>query len=158
MTIPTVSENRVRNEKLQEYWKAYNAMVKLAKEVGITSSNVVGEYTERICADILGLELAPSNQSGFDAVDADGKRVQIKGRRINSGNTAKLTTLWNLDFDYIVAVVFDDEGSIKFVQKITVEAVRRDVKFDEKKRCWRVTASEKKNTKDGYTSLTHLFV
>lgn len=144
-------------DDLKKFWTKYNAFLLEAKQLGLTSSNLLGEYTEKLCASTLGLELQSGNMQGYDALDASGKRVQIKGRRISKGNVAKLTTLWNLDFDYIVAVIYNSDGSLKFVQKITVEAVERDFQIDKRKNCRRVIARLSDMNRDGYEDLTHLF-
>ncbi len=145
--------------ELISFWKLYNETLIESKLCGFKTSNILGEYTEMLCCSVLGLtNVETSNNNGFDATDKEGKKVQIKGRRISSGNIAKLTTLWNLNFDYIIAVIFHGDGSIRFSQKISLEAIERDIPFVTKKSCWRVIANSIKSGTDGYEDITELFV
>ncbi len=43
---------------------------------------VTGEIAEYEAARLLELELMPARQEGFDAIDSQGRHLQIKGRRI----------------------------------------------------------------------------
>ncbi|UEM04729.1 hypothetical protein JL101_004620 [Skermanella rosea] len=45
------------------------------KPLGIT-----GEMGEYLAAKILGLQLAEARAPGYDAIDDDGRRIQIKAR------------------------------------------------------------------------------
>ena len=135
-------------------WKAHNELRLLAEENGFSTKNVLGEFTEMLCADVLNLELTENNQEGFDAYDTSRARIQIKGRQIKSGNSAKLTTLWNLDFDFIIAVIFDATGNVFFAQKIPVSAVIKKTKIDPKKNCRRYIANIKDVGSYGIEDLT----
>ena len=73
-----------------------------------TANNPIGDYTEWLVCNRLGLEIQGNNQAAFDAVDPQsGDRYQIKGRR-SSGNTVQFSSIRNLEthgFDFVVAVV-----------------------------------------------------
>lgn len=144
-------------QEVIDFWKQYNQMLLQAKKYGFMTNNILGEYTERLCISAFNLKPVTNNNIGYDATDEFGKRVQIKGRRITKGNVAKLTTLWNLEFDYIIAVIFDDQGALKFAQRISLEAVVRDTPFVTKKNCWRVIANRSNSGKNGYVDITDLF-
>lgn len=81
-----------------------------------TQNNPLGDYTEWLVAQTLGLELAHNSKAGFDGVSKDGIRVQIKGRRLTSSNKARqLSAIRNYaenDFDQLAAVIFDEHFDI----------------------------------------------
>ncbi|HET7322333.1 MAG TPA: hypothetical protein VFI96_07565 [Longimicrobiaceae bacterium] len=80
------------------------------KPLGIT-----GEVAEYEAARLLGLQLAPARQAGYDAVEAvDGeeRRLQIKGRYI-PGKMKPGSRLGSIDiakeFDAVLLVLLDEE-------------------------------------------------
>ena len=53
------------------------------REMGVLSTrNLVGDVAEWIACEELGLTRARASQKGYDATDAEGRRVQIKGVRL----------------------------------------------------------------------------
>lgn len=140
-----------------QVWLMHNNLRQFAKINGFTTGNILGEYTEFLCSERLGLELITNNNQGYDAIDKNNAKVQIKGRQIIKGNSAKLTTLWNVDFDYIIAVIFNDMGHVYFAQKIPVSTVIKKTKMDFKKNCRRYVANIKDSGNDGIEDLTSLF-
>ncbi len=75
-------------------------------------NNPVADFAERIVADYLELDLAPP-VAGYDATDRQGRRYQIKARRITPQNKSRqLGVIRKLDqneFDDLIAVVFDED-------------------------------------------------
>lgn len=49
-------------------WSIHNNLRHLSEEFGFTTENILGEYTECLFADKLGLLLAKNNNQGYDAV------------------------------------------------------------------------------------------
>ena len=77
------------------------------KPLGIT-----GEVGEVTAARLLGLTLCDARQPGYDAVGADGRRVQIKARRLlpNSGSGQRFGSI-RLDHEWdTVALILLDEN------------------------------------------------
>ena|SRR2546426_1312199 len=81
-----------------------------------SSNNPVADYTEGLVAARLHLELRGKSASGYDAVDAAGKRYQIKGRRLTPHNqSTQLSALRNLKdgpFDFLVAVIYNPDFTV----------------------------------------------
>jgi hypothetical protein len=103
-----VSDDRVlailRDAKLlaREYYQL------TGKPLGITSE--VAEYE---AARILGIELTPARQAGYDGVemrDGAGRRVQIKGRVVQPTSTSQMLGRIDIlkDWDSVVLVLMDD--------------------------------------------------
>ena len=66
-----------------------------------------------------------NSQASFDAADAAGVRYQIKGRR-SDDRRVPFSAIRNLDqrgFEFVIAVVFDRDYSIRFAFKLTHAAV-----------------------------------
>lgn len=87
-----------------------------SRDVIRSINNPIGDYTEWLVARALGLNLTANSAAGYDAIAEDGRRVQIKARRISASNKSRqlgaLRNLEKADFDDLVAVIFDDDFSI----------------------------------------------
>nr|VFK21824.1 MAG: hypothetical protein BECKLPF1236B_GA0070989_12775 [Candidatus Kentron sp. LPFa] len=61
-----------------------------ARGVVRTRNNPIGDYyTEWLVAEALDLELTDNCAAGYDATNSNGKRYQIKGRRITPENNSR---------------------------------------------------------------------
>jgi len=87
-----------------------------------TSNSPVADYTEWLVASHLGLQLVGNSRSGHDAVDTDGTRYQIKGRRLTASNgSTQLSAIRNLnnaDFDVLIGVMFNEDFSVAYAFKV----------------------------------------
>lgn len=105
-----------------------NAMRELRRRDLIRSSNnPVADLAERAAADHLKLTLQPKSNRGYDAVDEAGQRYEIKSRRVTAANRSRqLGQLRNLEqrpFDYLVAVIYDEEVQLTELWKVPVDHV-----------------------------------
>jgi hypothetical protein len=77
------------------------------KPLGIT-----GEFGEYVAARILGLELADARFPGYDAVDDDGRKIQIKARSIPSTKKLGGQRLGSIrldhDWDCVMLILLDE--------------------------------------------------
>lgn len=87
-----------------------------------TANSPVGDYAEWLVADRLGFRLASNSTAGYDALDDQGVRYQIKCRRISRESKGRqLSAIRNLstkDFDFLIVVLFDHQMEIDQVYKI----------------------------------------
>ena len=111
-------------------------VLRVLKARGTTRStnNPVADYAEGLVAKGLGLELVSKSNRGYDATDpATGDRYEIKSRRITSHNkSTQLGALRNLGqapFDFLVAVIFNEDFSLAYAAKIPREVVVEKSKF-----------------------------
>lgn len=92
------------------------------RQVVRTSNNPAADYAEKIAMQRLTLIQVGKEQKGFDAVDAQGCKYQIKGRRLTRHNSSRqLSVIRNLNehlFDYLVAVIFDEVFAVQEIWKI----------------------------------------
>lgn len=92
--------------------RVYEKTTQGRRRLGMT-----GEVGEVLCCQLLGLKLCADPRSqGFDAVDTDGKLVQIKARRSESDglprDVGRLSTFSLHKFDYALLVLLDVEYRI----------------------------------------------
>lgn len=64
----------------------------LRRRVVKTRNNPIGDYTEWLVCQRLELEMQTNSQAAFDAIDSNGVRCQIKGRR-SAGNTFQFSAI-----------------------------------------------------------------
>jgi hypothetical protein len=87
-----------------------------------TANSPLGDYTEWLVAQKLNLTLSGNSTAGYDAIDVAGTKYQIKSRRVHPANRSRqLSPIRNLDdqhFDYLIAVIFNDDFSIQQAVKI----------------------------------------
>ena len=117
-------ETMTVNELLALY---VQVLAELRRRGTIRTNNTVGEYAERLVADCLHLDLQTSSTAGYDAVDADGTRYQVKSRRVTAHNpSTQLGDIKDLEgFDYLIGVLFNEDFTVRRVLKIPRDVVPR---------------------------------
>ena len=123
-----------------------------------TENNPIGDYTEWLVCNRLWLEIQGNSQAGFDAVDPQAVKYQIKGRRA-SGNSVQFSAIRNLEnheFDFVVAVVFDEDYSIRFAFKIAYTAVKQLARYQEHTNSHLLILTERAVELDGVEDITQL--
>jgi hypothetical protein len=111
-----------------------NVMIELKDRQLIRSTNnPVADYAEKIVSDRLGLKLVSCSNEGYDAIDKKGIRYQIKSRRVSLSKKSKqLGVIRNLkkqSFDFLIAVIFDSEFSVKEFWKIPHPSIEKHARF-----------------------------
>jgi hypothetical protein len=118
-------------ELLQSYYKILDEL--RARNIVRTSNSPIGDYAEWLVAKQLGLSLVANSNSGYDAVDSSGVKYQIKGRRVTARNRSRqLSAIRNLthhDFDYLIAVIFNEQVVVEKVVKIPHEIIDKYSRF-----------------------------
>jgi hypothetical protein len=101
-----------------ELLRLHGAVINELKQRGVvrTRNNPVGDYTEWLVSQALGLTMADNSTPGYDATDAQEVRYQSKGRRVTAENPSRqLSAIRNLDantFDFLAAVIYDENYDI----------------------------------------------
>lgn len=107
-------------EKAREVAVEYYQLT--GKPLGIT-----GEVGEWEAARLLGLNLAAARETGFDATDSAGRRLQIKTRSIPASKPLGGQRLGSIDinkpWDAVLLILMDEE----FQPTAIYEAGREDV-------------------------------
>jgi len=130
MTGPGTPDPSVR-ELLGRYAEVIDAL----RDRGVvrSSNNPVADFTEHLVCLGLGLTRAPNSRAGHDATDGDGRRYQIKGRRITPHNpSTELSAIRRLDsrpFDFLVAVVYRPDFTVDYAAQIPIDVVADRARF-----------------------------
>jgi hypothetical protein len=103
------------------------------RELIRTSNNPVADYAEKIAVENMGLYRVGKEERGYDAIDGGNRRYQIKGRRITRHNSSRqLGVIRNLEehlFDYLIAVIFNDDFSLNEIWKVPHRFVKENSRF-----------------------------
>ncbi|MDP3775504.1 MAG: hypothetical protein Q8Q85_14690 [Gemmatimonadales bacterium] len=98
-----------------------------------SANSPVAGYAEWLVARKLRLRLAANSTAGFDATDRQGKKVEIKARRQTpTSRPSHFSALRGLEekrFDYLIAVLFDQDYSVVRAIRLPYKAVRRLARF-----------------------------
>jgi hypothetical protein len=98
------------------------------REVVRSSNNPVADYTEWLVAKALSLEQLRGSTTGCDALDSEGRRYEIKGRRLTRhNNSTQLSVIRGLDlchFDFLVGVLYDEHFLVSRACLIPHEVVK----------------------------------
>ena len=99
-----------------------------------TLNNPIADYCEWIISQKFGWKLENNSKSGYDCIDNDNKKVQIKCRKIeNLKGSRQLGIIRNLDtepFDYLIAVIFNNQYEILEAYKIPNILIKKYAKFN----------------------------
>ena len=113
----------------QQILGLYAELIEVLRTRGVvrSSNNPLADFTEGIVAKALGLKVCGNSNSGYDATSPDGIRYQIKGRRITLHNpSTQLSAMRRLDerpFDFMAAVLFNPDFSVKYAALVPIETV-----------------------------------
>jgi hypothetical protein len=98
-----------------------------------SSNNPVADYTERLVATALSLDLQSKSTTGFDGADRKGKKYEIKGRRVTKENrSTQLGVIRGLEqghFDYLAGVLFSEDFAVTRACLVPREVVLRVAKY-----------------------------
>lgn len=107
----------------------------------VRTRNIVGDLAEYVACDRLGLNLEPASTKGFDAKDAQGRRVQIKGVRLPNRQLSIMRDFNDGHFDRLVVVLFDEDYAVRRIFDFDRAEVARRSSFDKHQRGNRLTLS-----------------
>jgi hypothetical protein len=87
-----------------------------SRNITRSTNNPVADYAELLCEKALSLRRAPGSTKGYDAVDRNEQKYEIKGRRLTTHNTSRqLSAFRGLDeehFAFLGGVLFRDDFSV----------------------------------------------
>ena len=132
----------------------------LRRGVVETRNNPIGDYTEWLVRRRLRLTKAAKNEKGFDAIDADRIRYQIKGRR-DEGNAVQFSAIRNLDaqdFEIVIAVVFNNDYAIRLAVAIPHDVVPEFARYQQHTNAHNLILSESVLHHDDVVDIRQLLV
>ena len=100
----------------------------------VRTENITGDVAEYLFC--LALNLTPTPQAHIDAVARDGKRYQIKGRRVTTRNPSRelgsIREMAGQHFDFLAGLLFDETYGIKRAAIIPHAVVMERARFVER--------------------------
>lgn len=102
------------------------ALTSLKAKKIIRTKNLVGDLGEYYCKEKFGLKLEENTvNKGFDAIDTDGLKVEIKTRRTPEGRSKVIFR--SFDFDYCLYVELDEFYQPNRILKIDVNTIKENL-------------------------------
>jgi hypothetical protein len=140
----------------------YGSILTVLRERGVTRSenSPVGDYAEHLASIAFGLTLVNNSAIGYDGVDADGLRYQVKGRRITRWNPSRqLSAIRGLGasgdpFDLLLGILFDGEFRVWRAAVVPLSVVKLRAKRQEHVNAWRLMLTEPVWALPGVTDVT----
>ncbi|MBR0406252.1 MAG: hypothetical protein IJI68_13785 [Eggerthellaceae bacterium] len=118
-------------EEISELWADYmRATNRIAAALG-RSANIVGEYAERLVSEYYGGELLTASNKSADIRLRDGRLIQVKSRVPRQTSTTSLSPIRSWDFDLLVVVLFNPDGSIMEALEMTADVAKSHARRDE---------------------------
>jgi hypothetical protein len=111
--------SELRTQRVTELLRSYAEIIQelTKREICRSTNNPVADIAELIVVRALGLTQAKRSMKGYDAVDAAGKRYEIKGRRITAHNGSRMLSAIrdceSAHFDYLAGVLFNEDFSLR---------------------------------------------
>ena len=103
-----------------------------AREILRSANNPTGDYGEYLFCRAFGWTQQANSKSGFDALDAEGTRIQIKARRPHSRNPSRqLSGIRNIEkrpFDLLAGVIFLEDYRVARAALVPFELVQAHVR------------------------------
>jgi len=130
----------IKKLKTKELLSLYSNILEelLCRKVVRTANNPVADYAEYLVADKMGLNLANNSNSGYDAIDKDGVRYQIKSRRFNNHRQPRqlgvIRDIEKNNFDFLIAVLFDFNFNVVEAYKIPKDLIVKYARFSNHQR------------------------
>ena len=136
---PNVNLKSILTPKL---FSLYADLMKELAERGIirSTNNPVADYAEYLVSSALHLKLKQKSTAGYDAVDNNKRRYEIKARRLTPKNkSTQLSAMRNLKqkkFDYLVGVRFREDFTVERAVVIRHATVRKIAKYNKHTNAW----------------------
>jgi hypothetical protein len=123
-----------------------------------SSNSPIADYSEVLVCEALNLRREPASVQGHDAVDQEGRKYQIKGRRPTTENPSRqLSVIRGLDdkhFDALAVVLFDEYYSVTRACIAPPEVVGREARYSRHVNGWILHASERVLDQPGVEDIT----
>jgi hypothetical protein len=94
----------------------------------INSNKMVAELGECFASKILNLKLnKKNNEKDYDAIDSNGKKVQIKARQSHKRNIGPYVYrgFSNIEYDYALLIELDENYWVEQIWKISKENIKK---------------------------------
>ncbi len=102
-------------KRVHALFKKYNDVLDELRELKVirSTNNPAGDYGEYLVQHKLGLKQAPKSSKGYDLTDSQGKKYQVRTRRITRHSKSRqLGGFRDLDeklFDYCLSIILAED-------------------------------------------------
>jgi hypothetical protein len=143
-----------------ELLQAPSAVIAELRRRGVVKTNnpPIGDYTVWLVCNRLGLQDQGNSQKAFDAIDRQGIRYQIKGRRSND-NSVQFSPIRDLEqhgFDFVIPVIFNEDYSVRLAAKVSHEAVPTLARYQARTNGHYLILTKTSVEKDGVEDISRL--
>lgn len=127
----------------RELLKLYTELMTELRSRGIvrTSNGPGADVAEGLVAKALSLTLNSSSTAGYDGIDPDGRRIEVKCRRLTRHNSSRqLSAMRNLEsahFDFLAGVLFNEDFSVMKAALIPFSVVKDHAVFVKHTNGWK---------------------
>lgn len=124
--------NTSKDRKIKKLLIEYRDIITKLNQLGvIRTGKVVSDYGEYIVSQKLGLKLMSSAvNKGYDAIDKQGKKYEIKTRKSTAWNKATIFPVKKEQLetaDFLIYVGFDDNWDVTQLLKIPTKEVKYNI-------------------------------
>ncbi len=142
-----------------ELLQTHSEVIAELKRRGVvkTKNNPVGDYTEWLVCNRLGLRPQPNSRAAYDATDPQCIRYQIKGR-CSGDNSVQFSSIRNLEqhgFDFVIAVIFHEDYSVRLAVKIPHTVVPQLARYQAHTNGYNLILTSRTVELDGIEEITH---
>ena len=143
-----------------ELLQIHSAVIAELRRRGVvkTQNNPIGDYTEWLVCNRLGLEVQGNSRAALDAIDRQGIRYQIKGR-CSGANSVQFSSIRKLEqcgFDFVIAVIFNEDYSVRLGVKVSHDAVPTMARYQAHTNGYNLILTRKAVEYDGVEDISHL--
>ena len=119
----------------RELLRLYTELMTELRSRGIvrTSNGPGADVAEGLVAKALALTLNSSSTAGYDGIDSNGRKIEVKCRRLTRHNGSRqLSAIRNLEkahFDFLAGVLFNEDFSVMKGALIPFQVVKDHAVF-----------------------------
>lgn len=124
------SGNTVGLNEISALWKDYMDVTSRITAALGRSANIVGEFAERLAAEYYGGKLLTASHKSADIQLDDGRLIQVKSRVPRQTLTTSLSPIRFWDFDLLVVILFNPDGSVLKALETSADAARGHARRD----------------------------
>lgn len=130
-------------EDVSDLWLKWNEYTnQLCAALGRTN-NIVGEYAEFLAHQHYGGKLLAASSCSADIEAEDGTLYQVKARKVNGVPTTQLSVIRSWEFDHLVMVLFNPDGTLRRALEVPVEVAKEHGVPNSHQNGWVITTSQR---------------
>ncbi|WP_426045187.1 DUF6998 domain-containing protein [Citrobacter portucalensis] len=156
--VTILSENSV-DITLSDALSRYSKAIKDLTGFGLQQGNIVGSLGEMLACKAMGLFPAASNTKGYDAVDVEGTKYQIKTRIGVPGRAIQLGAVRDLNAaEFFIAVILSVEMQVVDAWLIPADVFERHARPSRHVNAWLLSLNSRVLSEPSIKNIMTFFV